>query len=234
MKNRTIYDVLDKVMEDYSYSIKKTGNKVELKGEVYIQRLDRVVTHDKIVWFSADCNNLKEQVEIFKDEFKNLVVKVLKEHQLVLTDDEEMIKKLMAQCKELREELEKAKKREKELQTRIDELEIEKYGYPVNPLWTGVTYGPDYTGTPPDEWHYHITCDDANSAYSTGYGTELPKNAPKFRDFDVISKARLNNMADAMGDDQSDLNDHAYAQATEKEGISRIRRILLGKTDCGE
>ena len=183
MINRTIYDVLDKVMEDYSYSIKKTGNKVELKGEVYIEQLDMTVTHEKTVYCvdGTTTNKLQQTIDSFGDEFKNKVVKVLTEYKLVLTDDDEMIKKLMAQCKELREELENTKEREKKLQDRVNELEIEKYGYQVNPLWTGVTYDPGYTGTPPNEWHYHITCDDANSAYSTGYGTELPKDIPIFR-----------------------------------------------------
>ena len=203
MVNRTIYDVLDKVMEDYSYSIKKTGNKIELNGEVYIPRLDRIVAHTKIVYCAN--GNLQETVGNFRDELKNMVVKVLKENKLVLTDDDEMIKSLMDQCKELREELENAREREKELKERVNELEMEKMAYPyypsTYPMRPGVTYGPDRTETPPNEWYYRITCDEANtnisrdpncdySTYSTSEGTELPEGSPRFRINDGLDKLR--------------------------------------------
>lgn len=36
MKNRTIYEVLNNVMENYSYTIEKEGKKISLTGKVYI------------------------------------------------------------------------------------------------------------------------------------------------------------------------------------------------------
>ena len=47
MKNRTVYEVLDSVMENYSYTIEKEGKKVSLSGKVYISKIDVTVTHEK-------------------------------------------------------------------------------------------------------------------------------------------------------------------------------------------
>ena len=47
MKTRTLYDVLDKVMRDYTYIIKKEDNQIYLSVEVYIKQLDQKVTYEK-------------------------------------------------------------------------------------------------------------------------------------------------------------------------------------------
>lgn len=137
MKNRTVYDVLDKIMEDYSYSIKKTGNKVEISGSVYIDRLDETVTFEKTI-YCVD-GNVRTAIEKFKEELRSRVAKVVSDNKEILTDDNALIKNLLDQVKELRAELDAAKQR-------IRSMELEKI-YPLNPYpWTTPNTNPWSTG----------------------------------------------------------------------------------------
>ena len=174
MKNRTIYDVLNQVMEDYSYSLKKTGNKVDVTGTVYIERLDMEVKHSKTIYLADTdrMSGLESAISTFKDELKNKVAEVVKAHAEELTDDEEMISKLQYEMKELKRNLEVAEKALVEARERINELEMERLiNIPwvnPNPWVTGITWNNSGgTGTPPNEWDFRITCDE-NSAVSCG------------------------------------------------------------------
>jgi hypothetical protein len=93
MKNRTIYDVMNEAMEDYSYSIKKEGNKVEIKGSITIPRIEIEVVHEKIFYYNQEERNalaekgidnnlvLSKVIATFKEEFKDKVASVIKEHK---------------------------------------------------------------------------------------------------------------------------------------------------------
>ena len=107
MKNRTVYDVLDSVMENYSYTIEKEGKKVSLSGKVYISKIDVTVTHEKTLYQHGDSNDsykLENAIKTFKEELRNKVAEVIKSHAKELTDDEAMIDKLLHEVKRLTEE----------------------------------------------------------------------------------------------------------------------------------
>lgn len=183
MKNRTIYEVLDRVMEDYSYSLTKTGKKVEVTGKVYIERIDIEVTHAKTIYLTDGTNTkgLEPAIRSFKDELKNKVAEVIKAHAEELTDDEEMIAKLQYEVKQLKKALETTEKSLKEAKDRITELETERLvNIPwvnPNPWATGITWNTSGgTGTPPNEWDFRITCDKNSpiscADYEDGYQSD--------------------------------------------------------------
>ena len=163
MKNRTVYEVLDSVMENYSYTIEKEGKKVSLSGKVYISKIDVTVTHEKTFYQNGNSNDnykLENAIKTFKEELKNKVADIIKSHAEELTDDEAMIDKLLYEVKRLTEELERTKEELALANQRISQLEIEKLGQPYHPSpWTIPT--PASTGTTPwdnpNPWSTGIT-----------------------------------------------------------------------------
>ena len=191
MKNRTIYDVLNEAMEDYSYSIKKEGNKVEIKGSVTVPRIEIEVTHEKIFYYAqedkgllGDGGNAKlaKVIVAFKEELKDKVASVIKEHKEELTDDVAMIEKLQYEIKTLKEALGETEEALKTAREEITRLELERIGtqpYPwtnpapwstgTTPWSTGITWDIPYVGDRPG-WldENNITCEDMGPVqYST-------------------------------------------------------------------
>lgn len=181
MKNRTIYDVLDKVMEDYRYEIEKKGNKVVLNGDVFIPRLEVTISH-KMEFYCSDKSEkdlFKTKIDQFKNELKSLVAKTLKDHEAELTDDEEMIDKLLYEVKSLRKTVKELEEELSEAKSKINGLELEKLirepiinpatPYP-NPWATGITWETQI-GDPPD-WmdKTNITCLTGEGNTSETYG----------------------------------------------------------------
>lgn len=187
MKNRTVYDVLDSVMENYSYTIEKEGKKVMLTGKVYIGKIDVTVTHEKTFYQHGDPNDdykLESVIKAFKEELRGKVADVIKSHAEELTDDEAMIDKLLYEVKRLTDELEKTKEELALANQRIDQLEIEKIAsqpfqpyqpYPwstgTTPWNTGITWETQI-GDPPG-WmdKNNITCSEGDGNTSLSYGT---------------------------------------------------------------
>ena len=138
MKNRTIYDVLEKAMENYSYSIKRTNDrKVEIRGSIIIPRIDVEVTHELTFWYGPeDKESIKDirlikAITTFKEELKDKVVSVIKEHKEELTDDEAAIKKLLSTNKFLKEALSNTETELKKAREEIAKLELEKIARPL-------------------------------------------------------------------------------------------------------
>ena len=190
MKNRTVYDVLDSVMENYSYTIEKEGKKVMLTGKVYIAKIDATVTHEKTFYQHGDSNDrykLENAIKTFKEELRNKVAEVIKSHAEELTDDEAMIDKLMYEVKKLTEELQRTKEELASANQRIGQLELEKYVQPYQPYpWTTPNTGPwdnpnpwstgitweTTIGDPPDWMNKNnITCSTGDGNTSATYGT---------------------------------------------------------------
>ena len=190
MKNRTVYDVLNSVMENYSYTIEKDGKKVTLTGKVYISKIDVTVTHEKTFYQCGDVNDeykLEGAVREFKEELRGKVADVIKSHAKELTDDEAMIDKLLYEMKKLTEELQKTKEELASANQRISQLELEKCVQPYqpypwtvpntepwinpNPWLTGITWETQI-GDPPG-WmdKNNITCSTGDGNTSATYGT---------------------------------------------------------------
>lgn len=186
MKNRTVYDVLNSVMENYSYTIEKKGKKVMLTGKVYISKIDVTVTHEKTFYQHGDPNDdykLESAIKAFKEELRGKVADVIKSHAEELTDDEAMIDKLLYEVKKLTEELERTKEELANANQRIGQLELEKYVQPYpwttpdtgpwvnpNPWATGITWETQI-GDPPDWMNKNnITCSTSNGNTSATYG----------------------------------------------------------------
>ena len=200
MKNRTVYEVLDSVMENYTYTIEREGRKVTLYGKVYIERIDVHVSHEKTIYLQGDVNDehkLEGTIRTFKDELKGKVAEVIKGHAEELTDDEAMIDKLLYEVKKLTEELERTKEELAHAHQRIDQLENEKLIQPYQPYpWTTPNTGPwdnpnpwatgitweTQIGDPPD-WldKNNITCStgEGNTSASYGTGDEVRFNTSK-------------------------------------------------------
>ena len=152
MKNRTIYDVLDQVMENYTYTIEQTGKKVCLFGKVYIERIDTTVTNESTFYKTGEREDeyrLETAIKKFKEGLRNKVAEVIKNHVEELTDDEEMIKKLQYEITTLKKTVSKTEqelcdtRRDlEEARAKIAQLELEKsitLPYtPANPC-TGTT-----------------------------------------------------------------------------------------------
>lgn len=182
MKNRTVYEVLEKTMQDYLYSIQKTGNKVEIKGSVFIPRIDVEVTHEKVFYYSPESKDLlnddgnaklAKAVVTFKEELKEKVASVIKEHKEELTDDEAMIDKLQYEIKSLKKALSETEDELKEAREKITRLELERIStQPLpytpwtnpNPWSTGITWE-THIGDQPD-WldKNSITCENLGDA----------------------------------------------------------------------
>lgn len=190
MKNRTVYDVLDSVMENYSYTIEKEGKKVTLTGKVYIAKIDATVTHEKAFYQHGDPNDdykLESAIKAFKEELRGKVADVIKSHAEELTDDEAMIDKLLYEVKKLTGELQKAKEELASANQRIGQLELEKYVQPCQPYpWTTPNTGPWDNPNPwstPITWETqigdqpdwmnknNITCSTGDGNTSVTYGT---------------------------------------------------------------
>ena len=198
MKNRTLYDVLDSVMENYSYTIEKEGKKVMLTGKVYISKIDATVTHEK-TFYPYDDYKLESTIKAFKEELRGKVADVLKSHAEELTDDEAMIDKLLYKVKKLTEELERTKEELANANQRISQLELEKYVQPYQPYpWTTPNTGPWVNPSPlstgitwdtqigdqPDWMNKNnITCSTGEGNTSTTYGTgdEVRFNTSEYR-----------------------------------------------------
>lgn len=186
MKNRTVYEVLDSVMENYSYTIEKEGKKVTLTGKVYIGKIDVTVTHEKTLYQYGDSNDnykLETAIKTFKEELRNKVAEVIKSHAEELTDDEAMIDKLQQEVKSLRKTVKELEDELNEAKSKIRGLEFEKLTREpiINPAtpspnpWTpGTTPWITYENTigdPPDWMNKNnITCSTGDGNTSTTYG----------------------------------------------------------------
>lgn len=186
MKNRTVYEVLDSVMENYSYTIEKEGKKVTLTGKVYIDKIDVTVAHEKTLYQYGDSNDnykLETAIKTFKEELRNKVAEVIKSHAEELTDDEAMIDKLQQEVKSLRKTVKELEDELNEAKSKIRGLEFEKLTREpiINPAtpspnpWTpGTTPWITYENTigdPPDWMNKNnITCSTGDGNTSTTYG----------------------------------------------------------------
>ena len=127
MKNRTVYEVLEEVMRNYSYTIEKDGKKVTLTGKVYIERIGETVTHEKTVFQVGDGDDerqLENVIRSFKDGLRSKVAEVIKSHAEELTDDEAMIDKLLYEVKSLRKTVKELEEELNEAKTKINGLEF--------------------------------------------------------------------------------------------------------------
>ena len=189
MKNRTVYEVLDSVMKNYSYTIEKEGKKISLSGKVYISKIDVTVTHEKTLYQNEDPNDsykLESAIKTFKEELRNKVADIIKSHAEELTDDEAMIGKLLYKVKRLTEELERAKEELALANQRISQLEFEKLVQPYqqypwttpntspldnpNPLSTGITWETQIGDQPDWMNKNNITCSTGGGNTSATYG----------------------------------------------------------------
>ena len=183
MKNRTVYEVLDKVMENYTYTIEQTGKKVHLFGKVYIERVDVTVTHEKTFYKTDGVNSgykFENDIKSFKEELKSKVAEVIKSHAEELTDDEAMIDKLLYEVKSLRKTVKELEEELNEAKSKINGLEFEKLTrepiinpatpYP-NPWTTGTTPWITYEHTIGDQPDWmdknNITCSSGDSVMNT-------------------------------------------------------------------
>ena len=183
MKNRTVYEVLEEVMRNYTYTIEKDGKKVTLTGKVYIERIGETVTHEKTVFQVGDGDDerqLENVIRSFKDGLRAKVAEVIKSHAEELTDDEAMIDKLLYEVKSLRKTVKELEEELNEAKSKINGLEFEKLTrepiinpatpYP-NPWTTGTTPWITYehtTGDQPDWMNKNnITCSSGDSVMNT-------------------------------------------------------------------
>lgn len=194
MKNRTVYEVLDKAMENYTYTIEQTGKKVHLFGKVCIERIDVTVTHEKTFYRTDGVNSgykLENNIKSFKEELKSKVAEVIKGHAEELTDDEAMIDKLQYEVKRLTEELGRTKEELALANQKISQLEIEKLVQPYqtqpwtipnpastgttpwvnpNPWSTGITWETQIGDQPDWMNKNNITCSTSDGNTSATYG----------------------------------------------------------------
>ena len=118
MRRKTINEIFEQVMQNYTYSVTRNGQNVEITGCVSIDGIGREITFKKV--FRIDQYNgglrVEQMVFDFKEEFGEKIKKVIEENYELLSDDREMIDYLNLKIKELNEELEKVRR----------ELEAEK------------------------------------------------------------------------------------------------------------
>ena len=190
MRNRTVYDVLDSVMDNYSYTIEKEGRKVTISGKVYIDRIDATVTDLINVYTQGDVNDeyrIENAIKQFKESLKKKVAEVIKSHEEELTDDEAMIGKLLYEVKSLTKKLEEAEEELALAREKISKLELEKSVQPYQPYpWTTPDTGPWVNPNPcstgitwetiigdPPGWmdKDNITCSTGEGNTSATYGT---------------------------------------------------------------
>lgn len=149
MKTRTVYDILDDVMKDYEYTLKKEGNKIDVTGKVVIKKLGKVVDYSKEFYVQDNEPNgaMEKRICGFKDEFRKKIVDEIKLHKELLEDDDMLIDHLL-------DEIYCQKRENEQLKKRIEQLEkdlIVDVPFPATPIPTYPTYPwtmPD-TGTPP-------------------------------------------------------------------------------------
>lgn len=174
MKNRTIYEVLEQVMENYTYTIEQTGKKICLSGKVYIERIDTTVTHEKTFYKSGDINDtymLEATIKKFKEDLRDKVAEVIKSHAEELTDDEEMIKKLQYEIKTLEKTINQTEQELCDARAKIAQLELEKtMNTPYVPY------------TPPCPTYPEIT------PWSPTWGTSTGDSPGYYNDFSITSK----------------------------------------------
>jgi hypothetical protein len=190
MKNRTVYDVLNSVMDNYSYTIEKEGRKVTISGKVYIDRIDMTVSDLVVVYTQGDVNDeyrIENSIKQFKESLKKKVAEVIKSHEEELTDDEAMIDKLLYEVKSLTKKLEETEEELALAREKISKLELEKSVQPYQPYpWTTPNTGPwdnpnpwatgitweTIIGDPPG-WmdKDNITCSTGEGNTSATYGT---------------------------------------------------------------
>lgn len=195
MKNRTIYEVLNNVMENYSYTIEKEGKKISLTGKVYISKIDVTITHEKTLYQHGDCNDsykLENAIKTFKEELRSKVADVIKSHAEELTDDEAMIDKLLYEVKKLTEELQKTKGELASANQRINQLELNKNTQPYqiypqttpNTPLTGITWETFIKDQPDWMNRQNITCSISDESTSTTYGTgdEMHNDTSEYRE----------------------------------------------------
>lgn len=214
MKNRTIYDVLNETMENYSYSVKKDGNKVELKGSVIIPRIEIEVTHEKIFYYTQEDRKrlsdvgineytaLSKAIVSFKEELKDKVASIINEHKEELTDDAAMIEKLRYENKFLENTLRETESELKKAREEIERLELEKVviqpNQPYTPWYpspwsTGITWETQI-GDPPGWLDHNTTCDSPreyiynDSSVTTQDGLERNGGTVNYT-LDVCTKA---------------------------------------------
>ena len=175
MKNRTIYDVLDQVMENYTYTIEQTGKKVCLSGKVYIERIDTTVTHEKTFYKSGDINDtymLEAEIKKFKEGLRDKVAEVIKSHAEELTDDEEMIKKLQYEIATLKKAISQTEQELCDARAKIAQFELEKtMNTPYTPYTPPCPTYPEITPWGPCTW-----------------GTSTGDSPDWYNDFKITSK----------------------------------------------
>ena len=116
MHTLSLYDILENVMEDYTYTLKKKGNKLEVTGTVYIELLNEEVTlKEEFCVNSAKSGITEAYIRDFKTAFRKKVLDKLQENKEVLLDHNALFKKLYNQIVELREELEAVKEENRRL-----------------------------------------------------------------------------------------------------------------------
>lgn len=118
MKTRTVYDILDDVMKDYEYTLKKEGNKIEVTGKVVIKKLGKVVDYSKEFYVQDNEPNgaMEKRICGFKDEFRKKIVDEIKLHKELLEDDDMLIDHLL-------DEIYCQKRENEQLKKRIEQLE---------------------------------------------------------------------------------------------------------------
>ena len=189
---------MNKVMEDYTYSITKTGNKVYISGSVCIEQIDLEINHSKTLYLpeNGKQDGLEKAISSFKKEFRDKVAEVVKVHSDELTDDEEMIKKLSFELKLANN---KIRELEKRLYESLEEIEQGKsvrpyWPYPLttpntepwdnpNPWSTGITWETQIGDPPGWKDKNNITCStgDGNTSVTYGTGDEVRFNTSEHR-----------------------------------------------------
>ena len=185
MKNRTVYEVLDDVMQDYAYSIKKERNRVEITGSVVIKKIGITVTHEKTVIFPEENSvrayrdGLERVIGIFKEELRSKVADVINEHKKELTNDDVLIERLLNEVSSLKEKLDETEAVLNAARDRVRELELEKVNWPYTPSgipWTTSPWSTGITWDPSRQFDPNvvtptITC-EANDASNSSVTTE--------------------------------------------------------------
>lgn len=162
-----MYQVLEEIMQDYTYTVKKDGNKFKLYAEIYIKKLDETVTHNKEV--ISENMDLEGIVKTFRNELKEKVAAVLKNHKDEVLDDDKLIESLNKKIAALNEELGMTKKDLAVALQKITELEL-KLAAPSNPIYVPYPEDPPHVpwrtspSIPDIPWdRYRIWCQSNTS-----------------------------------------------------------------------
>lgn len=142
MKTRTVYDILDDVMKDYEYTLKKEGNKIAVTGKVTIKKLGKIVEYSKEFYVQNDEPDgaMEKRICGFKDEFRKKIVDEIKQYKEFLEDDDILIDHLL-------DEIYCLKRDNAQLKERVEQLEKDLI---VNiPLPTPNVPNPVYPGQQP-------------------------------------------------------------------------------------